>query len=78
LNINEITDTSLTVFLGGGRNGKYVLRAWRDGYGYSDITDPAVVFEYKLTVSSISPALGSIAGGTTITITGTNFMPGDT
>jgi len=31
--------------------------------------------DYTLAITSISPSLGSVAGGTTITITGTGFLP---
>lgn len=41
--------------------------------GYSEST-PAD-FKYEITVASISPATGSKAGGTVLTIVGTNFAP---
>jgi hypothetical protein len=36
-----------------------------------------VPFQYIFTISSISPSQGSALGGTVISITGTNFLPGD-
>lgn len=49
------------------------------GFYNSDVASAAYVINQPLaTVSSISPASGSIGGGTTVTIAGTNFRTGAT
>jgi hypothetical protein len=64
--------TQMTVVLGGGRTGDYYLRALVIGKGMS-APAPANQFSYEIVVNSISPASGSIGGGYTMTITGSNF-----
>jgi hypothetical protein len=56
------------------------VRVERDEYGFSKpasaVTDDE--FSYQVTVTSVTPNSGSKAGGTVLTITGTNFAPEDT
>ena len=64
-------------YLGGGQSGDYKLSVSRTGYGQSKpATDGADAFSYVVKVNSISPAAGSSAGGTILTITGENFVSG--
>lgn len=77
----SVTNTLLTVKLQGGRAGNYELvvnrKDWGDSFPATPTTDD---FALKIVVSGSSPKLGSIGGGTVITITGENFdtIPGNT
>lgn len=66
-------------FLEGGRVGDYDLIVVRNNYGSSyEVANTNDDFTYEITISSVSNNSGSQAGGTLITITGTNFVDGDT
>ena len=68
------TDTSITCRLSGGQTGSYRVKVHMTGKGFSmPATTDADLFKYSLTVTSVSPLIGSGGGGTILTITGTNF-----
>ena len=68
------TSTQITCRLSGGKKGSYQIKVHMNGVGYSmPASSNSNVFKYRSTVSSISPTTGSKAGGTVLTITGTNF-----
>lgn len=46
-------------------------KGWSNATGNGNL---AIVFDYQLTVSAISPDTGSLAGGTDVTITGDGFL----
>lgn len=74
-----MTQTSLTLFLGGGRVGDYDLVVKKDGAGTASVSSANIDdFSYEILVTNVTPNRGSVAGGTEITITGTNFKDGDT
>ena len=76
LSIVNVTDTEISAILGGGKIGCYYLRIEKQGVGYSkESTVNSSLFQYDLSITGISPTIGSIWGGTTITITGNNFSP---
>lgn len=70
----EFNATSILVGLSGGLAGDYNVKinipVIGDSIPFSAGDDS---FSYKVTVTSVSPASGSISGGSLITITGTNF-----
>jgi hypothetical protein len=68
LAIFTISDTDMTVILGGGRTGDYKLRVV-NYLGASVDVD----FSYKIIVNSVTPKSGSKLGGTLLTIEGDNF-----
>ena len=55
--------------LQGGRSKIYDLMVVVDDIGFSNV----LPFSYKITLDSISPSVGSLFGGTLLTLTGTNF-----
>jgi hypothetical protein len=73
-NAADVTDTAIKVRISGGRVGEYDLRVFREGYGYS-LNSPGDDYAFKITVTEVSPSAGSAAGGTVLTIKGTNFTP---
>ena len=76
LDIIDSTATKITCRLKGGKIGTYTMRISKNGIGSSGVISANVnVFKYELNVSSISPNVGSKAGGTILTITGVNFSP---
>jgi hypothetical protein len=70
LNVDSVSDTEIIATLGGGHVGTYTLTVEKIGYGYSINTK---TFKYQIIIDSVSPSSGSINGGTTITISGSNF-----
>jgi IPT/TIG domain len=75
----SLTNTQFQVLLGGGRVGTYELRVTRANYGSSSVASDAVDdFKYEIRVTNVQPNVGSVGGGASIAITGTNFKPDDT
>lgn len=72
--LHAYSETSMRCVLGGGRSGSYYVRVAVDGAGLSDNT-AASLFKYEILVTGISPATGSLGGGYTLTISGSNFAP---
>ena len=74
MSVLEFNATSILVGLSGGLAGDYNVKinipVIGDSIPFSAGDDS---FSYKVTVTSVSPASGSISGGSLITITGTNF-----
>jgi len=71
--VNDSTITFTTPSQSYGRNVEVVVE---DTYG---VQSPSVFFTYTdppMTITSVSPTGGSVAGGGTISVTGTNFSPG--
>lgn len=76
LNVLTATDTQVTVRLSGGLSGTFTVVINKRGFGDSvEATVGAAQFKYEIVVTGVSPSVGSIAGGTVITITGRNFSP---
>ena len=75
--VNSATSITATSPAGSGTVNVTVT-----GAGGTSATSSADQFTYATapipTVSAVSPASGPVAGGTTVTITGTNFAAGDT
>ena len=68
------TTTTITCRLSGGRKGAYRIKVHMKGKGFSmPQTTDVDLFHYRTTVTSITPNSGSTAGGTVLTIQGTNF-----
>jgi IPT/TIG domain len=67
---NDSTKT-LTVMFGGALSGNYDVSIRHANFGLLKTT--GLILNVGATVTSISPLTGSIYGGTTLTITGTNF-----
>ena len=66
--------SNVVCVLPGGRTGVYRLKVIVDGKGACDmkISD---LFEYKILITTVTPKIGSIYGGTLLTIIGDNFSP---
>ena len=76
LSLINITNTDIWAILGGGRIGQYYLKLLVQGVGYSsESIVGSSIFSYDLSITGISPVIGSIYGGTIITFTGNNFSP---
>ena len=74
LNIYELTDTYIKVGLAGGLEGTFTVQVNHQTYGDSIAGGANTnIFNYKFSVSSVSPTSGSYNGGTLLTITGENF-----
>jgi prepilin-type N-terminal cleavage/methylation domain-containing protein len=73
------SSTSLTAISPTGALGAVDVTVFENGVT-SAVTQPADQFTYKNlpTVASVTPDYGSAAGGTSVTITGTNFVGGAT
>lgn len=73
-NVTRTTDDQVTCRLGGGKTGNYRVKIRKNGVGYSMAGSVgADTFTYESRIFTVSPARGSIAGGTVLTITGSNF-----
>ena len=76
LSILNSTSNQIYAVLGGGKRGSYQLKVWIDQIGYSkENVQGSSLFKYELNVISISPNVGSLYGGTNLTISGVNFSP---
>lgn len=76
LNVIEASDTLLKVRIPGGLPGNFNVVVQKEGSGYADVNPVgANAFTYGIWIDSISPATGSMNGGTIITISGKNFSP---
>lgn len=53
--------------------GKFAIRLFTSGKGFASIPTAYSTYEYLLEVHSIFPLIGSVAGGTHVTITGRGF-----
>lgn len=74
LSVLNFSSTSIKVGLSGGLAGDYKVKVNRPDIGdFVPAIDGNDSFSYKVTVTAVSPASGSINGGSLITITGTNF-----
>lgn len=76
LNVLTASDTSVSVRLSGGLSGAFTVVISKTGFGDSaEATAGVAAFNYEIVVTSVSPSVGSAAGGTVLTITGRNFSP---
>jgi hypothetical protein len=66
------SDNSITVMFGGANSGTYTLGIDHTDLGAIETTDVGN-FVVESVVTDFSPKIGSIYGGTLITITGRNF-----
>lgn len=73
MNVIGVNDTekTLTVMFGGAWSGLYQMSIRHKVYGLVNTT--GLILTVGSNVTSISPQVGSIYGGTEVTITGTNF-----
>lgn len=76
LNVLKVNDTNMTVKLPGGLPGTFTVQVIRNGYGVSTAaSSTSNVFKYEIAITGVSPATGSVGGGTVLTISGRNFSP---
>jgi hypothetical protein len=73
MNVIGVDDANkkLTVMFGGAWSGEYQISIRHRAFGLLDTK--GLVLTVGSNVTAITPALGSIYGGTLMTITGTNF-----
>ena len=57
----------------GGEQGEYGVEMWVNGIGVLGDSGTPPVFSIHSSISSVSPAWGSMAGGTEVTVTGSGF-----
>jgi hypothetical protein len=75
LSILDSSDTYLKVGLSGGLAGAFTLQVNLPVAGDSVAASAgADLFNYAVSIQSISPTTGSMYGGTLLTITGSNFV----
>jgi len=67
--------TSIVCDQGVGLVGTYKPKVLIAGSGLAVLEDGLTSVTYPLTITSVSPATGSIGGGTILTIAGTGFLP---
>lgn len=72
LSVWTVTDTAITVILPGGELGTYDIIV-KNSNGGETVASAKTKFTYSLTITAVDVASGSIFGGNTLTITGTNF-----
>jgi len=77
LSILSFNNTYITAGLSGGLPGNFILQVGLPSTVGDSIaaTSGSNLFSYMVSINSISPQIGSISGGTLITITGQNFSP---
>ncbi|XP_046549966.1 LOW QUALITY PROTEIN: fibrocystin-L-like [Haliotis rubra] len=68
--VTAATATQITCTVGNGPTGSYVVMVSVDGKGMANSTEQ---FEYESSVTGISPTTGSLAGGTSLTLSGHGF-----
>lgn len=75
LPVYACTETQIICILGGGNVSDYNLRLYRKNFGSAKVDNSSVntAFSYQFDLLSISPVIGGMAGGTELTITGTNL-----
>jgi len=88
LTVNDIQSTSSTsdtVLITVSPNSELAaglhdlkVTATRDGVTRAGVLRGALVVDAPLSITSVTPAWGPVTGGTTITLTGTGFEPGNT
>jgi len=73
LNVLSVDNSAMTIraMFGGAYTGMFQISIRHKTYGLLD-TD-GMILDVSSKVSSVSPLVGSINGGTLVTITGTNF-----
>ncbi len=73
-NIQSITNTQIVCRLGGGHTGDYKVEITKTNFGVNS-ANPANAsdFSFVITLSAVTPASGSLEGGSILTLTGTNF-----
>jgi hypothetical protein len=75
--VNTISDTSIKCTTGSGTAGDYKIKVTNsDGQQFESATE-LLTYRGIPTLTNVSPNLGPASGGTTITVTGTNFFTGD-
>ena len=76
--IQSVTDGEVRCDIPSQGAGQPSIRVYIPDKGYAEIPPSLVSFAYELHVSSICPLVGSVAGGTTLTVSGQGFKDGDT
>jgi len=73
LNIVEVNDTAKTidVMFGGAHSDTYDIKIRHNEFGLIKTT--RLLLKVQSTVTGVTPKIGSVHGGTLLTITGTNF-----
>jgi len=76
MKVLSVTDTFIKAGIPGGLPGIFDVNVIKTGFGNA-VPNPTTAndFTYEVVIDSISPNIGSIGGGTLITITGRNFVP---
>ena len=72
-NIAGATATTLSFTAGSGQNGNQYRAVFTNSVGSATTTAATLTVQFAPTVTSTSPTAGPTAGGTVVTITGSNF-----
>lgn len=75
--IQSSTESEVRCVIPPHRAGKLKIKVFIPGKGDADIPPSQSAFEYVLLVSGVCPLVGSVAGGTQLTITGKGFSDKD-
>lgn len=72
-NVLSVDDTNkkVKVMFGGAKSGMFKMKIRHNEYGLIDTSN--MILDVSSKVTNYSPKIGSIYGGTLLTITGTNF-----
>lgn len=73
--VTSCTTTTIVCSQGVGLVGTYKPRVMVAGSGLAVLAEGLTSVTYALTITSVGPAVGSVGGGTLLTIIGTGFLP---
>ena len=71
--IQSLTEAEITCVTPGHAPGEFPIQLVTPGNGFAVIPEEYRNFEYVLEVQSVSPLIGSVAGGTRVVVTGRGF-----
>ncbi|XP_038045747.1 fibrocystin-L-like [Patiria miniata] len=71
--VTSASDTSISCSVGQAAAGTHEVRLEVTGEGLASYPNGPLSFQFELDVTGINPSSGSLAGGTSVTITGSGF-----
>jgi hypothetical protein len=76
-NVSAVTSTSITCTTNVGSAGSYAIKVTNTDGQFGESASPIFTYRAEPSLTSVSPDSGPLAGGTLLTLTGTNFYTGD-